>query len=188
MCSIVHSTDRKIFNCQFCDLTFRLHNELIMHESTHQRTIDNINLKRCKICGIACYNDDDLLAHFKQFHEHFECDLCKKVFRTKSHLKLHIKIHINAREFKCSICPKTFNFFTQVKRHEQTHSTTYVWYCEICGVGFKSKPSLSHHMRACHNGTTLLNYEYQWAGSLCICFSLQVKSLSSVTAVIDVFR
>ncbi|XP_037025536.1 oocyte zinc finger protein XlCOF6-like [Bradysia coprophila] len=149
--SIVHSTENKIFNCQFCDLTFRLHNELIMHESTHQRTLANINLKRCKICGIACY-EDNLLAHFKEFHEHFECDLCKKVFRTKSHLKLHMRIHINARDFKCSICPKTFNFFTQLKRHEGTHSPSNVWYCEICGVGFKSKPSLSHHMRALHNG------------------------------------
>lgn len=122
-----------------------------MHEATHKRTLANINLKRCKICGIACYNDN-LLAHLKQYHEYFECDLCKKIYRTKNHMKLHMRTHINAREYQCSICPKAFNFFSQLKRHERSHSTTYVWYCEICGVGFKNKPNLAHHMRS-HNGT-----------------------------------
>lgn len=122
-----------------------------MHEATHKRTLANINLKRCKICGIACYNDN-LLAHLKEYHEYFECDLCKKIYRTKNHMKLHMRTHINAREYQCSICPKAFNFFSQLKRHERSHSTTYVWYCEICGVGFKNKPNLAHHMRS-HNGT-----------------------------------
>lgn len=150
--SIIHSTEKRIFNCQFCDATFRLHQELLMHESTHKRTLANINLKRCKICGIACNNNEALLVHLKEYHEYFECDLCQKIYRTKNHLKLHMKVHINAREFKCTICPKAFNFLSQVKRHERSHSTTYVWYCEICGVGFKTKPNLAHHMRG-HRGT-----------------------------------
>lgn len=148
--SVIHSTEKKVFHCQFCDLSFRLHKELITHEGTHTRTLANINLKRCKICGIACYNGN-LIAHVKEYHEHYECDLCQKVYRTKNHLKLHMKTHINAREYKCPTCPCTFNFFSQLKRHERSHSAIAVWFCEICGVGFKNKPNLSHHMRS-HNG------------------------------------
>lgn len=150
-CSVVHSTEKKIFRCQFCpSLSFRLHKELIMHEATHKRTIANIDLERCKICGVACY-DGNLIAHLKEHHEYFECDMCQKIYRTKNHLKVHIKVHINAREFKCSICPKSFNFYSQVKRHERCHSATYKWYCEICGAGFKNKANLAHHTRS-HNG------------------------------------
>lgn len=127
-----------------------------MHEATHKRTLANINLQRCKICGIACY-DDNLFAHLKEHHEHYECDLCKKVYRTKNHLKVHMRVHINAREFKCSTCSKTFNFSSQLKRHESSHSTTCIWCCEICGVGFKNQSNLSHHMRS-HNGKKLLRF------------------------------
>lgn len=121
-----------------------------MHEGTHKRTLANINLKRCKICGITC-DDGNLLAHLKEYHEHYQCDICNGLYRTKNHLKLHMITHINAREFKCSVCPKRFNFFSQVKRHERSHSATLVWYCEVCGQGFKTKPNLNHHMRS-HNG------------------------------------
>ncbi len=146
--SIVHSTDNKIFNCQFCESTFRLYQELRTHEATHKRTLANINLKRCKICGIVC---DNLLAHLKEHHEYFECDLCKRVYGRKNHLKLHMKTHIDAREYSCSICPKKFNFYSQVKRHERCHSTAFVLYCEICGAGFKNKPSLLRHKNS-HSG------------------------------------
>ena len=55
--------------------------------------------------------------HFDE--RQFECDTCKKRFKTKPRLYAHEKIHSNSKPYKCEKCEKRFIVLAKKKRHER---------------------------------------------------------------------
>lgn len=51
----------------------------------------------------------------------FDCQTCKKSFKTKRDLDRHSQIH-NGMKFQCSLCPKGFARRDKLVRHEKTHA------------------------------------------------------------------
>ena len=83
----------------------------------------------------------------------FLCDICTKTYRNVSSLKRHMKIHGNENDHvKCKRCLKTFTRADSIVRHmKSNHSQSKgVLLCPHCGTEFKTRNSLSNHIRYKH--------------------------------------
>ncbi|GFQ92739.1 hypothetical protein TNCT_283581 [Trichonephila clavata] len=73
------------------------------------------------------------------------CEICKKRFQTKHHLKIHQQCHSEDRPHKCDVCGKGFALKCGLKEHLTNHSDKRPYGCESCGYTFKRKFHLSQH-------------------------------------------
>ncbi|XP_077502473.1 uncharacterized protein LOC144113334 isoform X2 [Amblyomma americanum] len=106
----------------------------------------------------------------------FSCNVCKKVFKTQSHMRLHCLIHTDLKPFTCHQCDfstnakgnlythmrkHTGNYFkcslcdfrscnrSHMAEHEATHSTVRQR-CELCSNDYNTIKSLVNHVRKYH--------------------------------------
>ena len=96
---------------------------------------------------------DDLKSH--------KCDVCLKIFPSKSKLVTHYRTHTEEKPFVCQICDRKFADKGQLVRHQVTHSDIRPFKCSICPEGrfFKTKRDLSSHM--------VFHYEPKFSCSHC---------------------
>lgn len=82
--------------------------------------------------------------------EIFRCSVCSKIFRHKSKLDLHFRIHTGIKPYKCTICKKEFNQKSNLKSHTVTHTGIKTFQCHICGTVFAKKWNLRKHIQLIH--------------------------------------
>lgn len=66
----------------------------------------------------------------------FECPVCKKVFRARTHVRLHVREQHggpDVKTFKCHLCVKTFSSKGKLTGHIKTHVRPEK--CSYCGKG-----------------------------------------------------
>lgn len=83
---------------------------------------------------ISFVGQSQLLRHCTQ-HTNiraFECEICKKFYKTKRDLKLHLMVHSSQRPHKCSMCSKTFLSTSKLKQHLNIHSGNRPYTCQYC--------------------------------------------------------
>lgn len=151
---IRHENDPRPYKCDECVKEYTKSKHLARHKRTHT------DIKRCNECNEICgnYADHMLKKHGIDLPRPFECDICKKAYRTKSNVQSHMRIHRAAsRVFQCTVCPKSFCFATDLRKHMKTHSQNRSIICDICGDAFKSSDTLKCHMRR-HTGER----PYKW--------------------------
>lgn len=70
-------------------------------------------------------------------------------FRSRKYLKQHfLKVHAT-KSFECCVCQKKFSTVVLRENHERTCGN---YQCSHCHYSYKSKESLSSHVRRKHNG------------------------------------
>ena len=85
-------TDKRPYQCKFCDKSFKQQDKLKRHERTHTG------------------------------EKPYSCKHCSKSFTNSSGLKRHLLTHTGEKPYSCKFCSKQFISCTAVKRHELIHT------------------------------------------------------------------
>ncbi|XP_067121689.1 zinc finger protein 728-like [Centruroides vittatus] len=78
----------------------------------------------------------------------FQCEICNRYFRQKSHLSQHKLYHSNEKLHKCQFCEESFTKRKDLMQHANCHSEEREYKCKICEEGFKKKSHLLIHRRS----------------------------------------
>jgi len=132
----------KPFSCSFCDKKFRLKELLALHEMRHKG-----KLPQCNLCGGRFVSLEKHIAniHSAANYEHF-CSVCKKGFRTTSHMREHMLTHTDERKYTCQDCGHRFRTLKDLRTHMVIHTKEKNYVCNICGKKFAQSGNLSNHM------------------------------------------
>jgi uncharacterized Zn-finger protein len=90
-------------------------------------------------------------SHISIEDRKFTCEECGKLYKQKSHLKVHRRTHQGVRPFCCKLesCGKTFVTNSALRAHERVHSGERPYLCvfEGCGRMFSTNSNLRRHER-----------------------------------------
>ncbi|KAG8449440.1 hypothetical protein GDO86_016190 [Hymenochirus boettgeri] len=149
------------FQCNVCHLNFRKQETLSNHQKSHLKARMNKKdssekngaLAYCTRCSIIFANEENRLLHRCNFlnvtaskrHKISQCELCDKVFASRSKLERHWLIHTGQKPFTCTICGKCFRQKAHLKIHQQTHTQERPFQCTCCFKSFKTSGKLLKH-------------------------------------------
>ncbi|XP_059815644.1 E3 ubiquitin-protein ligase ZFP91-like [Hypanus sabinus] len=109
---------------------------------------------RCEFegCGKIVSNPQYLKRHMKYQHQlqrTFACShpSCGRIFRFKTQMEEHEKLHSDQRNYICEFCGRAFKTDKNLVVHRRIHTGEKPLQCEICGFTCRQKASLNWHMR-----------------------------------------
>lgn len=139
--------------CQICCLSFLSPFSLQKHFATHDKlemlNYDNYSAEvTCNYCP-ASFNSK-LICYWHERDEHlklekYQCDLCSKIFKTKSILETHKKKHLSSNI--CERCDKNFATSTTLQDHMRTHTNEKPFCCHICSSRFTCRSNYLQHLQ-----------------------------------------
>lgn len=143
------------YTCAKCGRKFVARNALENHE---QSNCGQSPIYKCDFpnCNKALHSRGSLkshkLIHFDDFP--FECNHCKKRFRTKHETKKHERIHSGKKNsYICTKCGQGFESSDARADHEQVDCdhVENPLKCKICYKFYLNSKSLYNHMRRIHS-------------------------------------
>ncbi|XP_076016841.1 uncharacterized protein LOC143008805 [Genypterus blacodes] len=119
-----------------------------------KRRSDGTSVKsyKCSECGKVFRHRSVLELHMRIHSKErpYQCKVCKKGFRFSSYLQQHMIIHTGKKPYKCPDCGKEFGFLQNMKTHQKLHQEK-PFRCSSCRKGYSDEIQLQHHMLS-HNG------------------------------------
>ncbi|EDW75973.2 uncharacterized protein Dwil_GK14921 [Drosophila willistoni] len=137
---------RKMFPCPNCDKKFTsnasaLQHVQYMHQDERPRPVI------CEQCGVAVHSISALKEHVLKHTDYapFECDICKKCFKSSNRLKHHKETH-DPHKYICPECGMQLNSRPTLNRHRLVHTDKMQHKCDYCGKEFKRAKALKNHL------------------------------------------
>lgn len=108
-------------------------------------------LSKCPKCGkvVSASNMSKHMKTHERVYSH-QCDICGKMCRTRSDLRVHRMIHSGERPYVCRVCARGFVQKSQLLAHLTVHSDERKFLCSTCGAAFRQHASLSTHIKYHH--------------------------------------
>merc|ERR1719186_254137 len=78
----------------------------------------------------------------------WQCKVCGKTAKDKSHIREHAETHIEGVSHSCHICSKTLSTRNSLRKHIKNH-TELSFTCNICGKSGMNKMGYKSHKRTC---------------------------------------
>ncbi|XP_068992681.1 zinc finger protein 3 homolog isoform X10 [Neodiprion pinetum] len=104
-------------------------------------TLETIEMNRKYELSTECSND---ICHLTKS---YQCEICKKTFRSKNLFEGHLVAHSDARPYKCDICCKSFKRTNTLAVHRRIHTHERNFVCDVCGRSFVQASQLATHHR-----------------------------------------
>ncbi|XP_026743924.1 zinc finger protein 33B-like isoform X2 [Trichoplusia ni] len=153
----LHKTrSHKPLKCRQCDVTFANKAD----KKNHEVNVHGIKFERrlrfpCPYCSERFFQENFRVLHLVEKHglkkPEYKCDICCKVFVTKSLCNNHFRnVHLKEKSHECDICHNLFYTKSDVSRHKITHTGEKKFSCVMCNNPFASKDSLRRHMKRTH--------------------------------------
>ena len=76
--------------------------------------------------------------------ELWQCKVCSKMFKSRSHVSQHAETHIEGLKHNCHLCNKPASTRHALKDHMRGFHTANVS-CKVCGKSGMNKNKLKHH-------------------------------------------
>ncbi|XP_043482655.1 zinc finger protein 652-like isoform X11 [Leptopilina heterotoma] len=141
------------FECDQCDKKFSKRFQLGRHRTAHKLNITEILKpkkkyeKRCPLCHKRFRSPETFQKHMEESnpdHRDVECDYCKKIYKSRRTLIMHIKQH--EEKLICHICGATRASVGSMTMHIRRHNKDYNVFCDLCNKGFYHKAELRLHL------------------------------------------
>ena len=100
--------------------------------------------------GSMFYEGESVSMNRSSDAKHHACPFCKKLFKSGSHVKQHVRIHTGERPYKCDKCEMSFNQRGTLNTHYRIHTGEKPFKCEYCGKAFVSRAPLNYHLNKNH--------------------------------------
>ncbi|KAL4231155.1 hypothetical protein ACF0H5_008738 [Mactra antiquata] len=148
----VHPRESVGMFCEYCSANFKKRSDLYAHIKQAHPDRRNKNIQ-CDLCGNVFKSKGSYDEHRKAVHTDvraFECEVCRKTYKSFRVLKIHRLRHGPANEI-CNICGKTFRLRSEVKHHMRRHMNDRRIQCDSCDKVFYRNSELKNHQRI-HTG------------------------------------
>ncbi|XP_075214558.1 uncharacterized protein LOC142320541 [Lycorma delicatula] len=101
----------------------------------------------CQICNKVFASKSNLERHGVVHSDvkPFQCVECKRMFSRRVHLERHKFLHMDQKPFNCEVCKKGFTQKTHLEKHQYVHTGVKPFECLICKKSFARKESLNRH-------------------------------------------
>ncbi|XP_034839153.2 zinc finger protein 723-like [Maniola hyperantus] len=120
---VVNNPCQKKYQCDKCKQIFYHMSAFRQHLEREKPDVptNNVVWFHCEKCNKSFKSHEKFEIHcYGHGNPNVECNICQKVFATKSSLQKHIKIHL--RKYKCQYCRKTYQKFKDITAHmEKAH-------------------------------------------------------------------
>lgn len=145
---IIVSKDGNDYTCLICDSEpFVGDRKTII---THIKTLHNLRLYICDVCGLDFRKRNELSAHLDEHVEmeegDFQCEICNRIFSNLRLFRIHKRMHApQHKAWECQECGKKYSSKNLLDEHRNMHSGVRPYVCEKCGKDFASKYTFKAH-------------------------------------------
>nr|XP_034837894.1 zinc finger protein 98-like [Maniola hyperantus] len=137
----------KLAKCHKCLERFEHHYEKV----NHLKDVHGVSFTyACDTCNLVFKTRHSLSMHVIKYHtQNIICEICRKTFSERCHLKKHMAIHTQERNYVCPICKKSYRYEKTLKQHLKSHNPDWKFTCGVCWTGFSNRTEYKTH-RATH--------------------------------------